>query len=51
MQMEVYEELYAKLIDEIKLYNPNSNFDLIDKAYNIAVEGHMGQKEPQENLM
>lgn len=42
--MEVYEELYAKLIDEIKLYNPNSNFDLIDKAYNIAVEGHMGQK-------
>ena len=36
--------LYAKLIDEIKLYNPNSNFDLINKAYNLALEGHMQQK-------
>jgi GTP pyrophosphokinase len=42
--VENYELLYAKLIDEIKLYNPNSNFDLINKAYNIALEGHIDQK-------
>nr|HPJ75868.1 HD domain-containing protein [Clostridia bacterium] len=42
--MENYELLYAKLIDEIKLYNPNSNFDLINRAYNIALEGHIDQK-------
>ncbi|HHT95230.1 MAG TPA: bifunctional (p)ppGpp synthetase/guanosine-3',5'-bis(diphosphate) 3'-pyrophosphohydrolase [Clostridia bacterium] len=42
--MEDYEKLYAKLIEEIKLYNPNSNFDLIDKAYKVALEGHMEQK-------
>ncbi|MFA5340511.1 MAG: bifunctional (p)ppGpp synthetase/guanosine-3',5'-bis(diphosphate) 3'-pyrophosphohydrolase [Clostridia bacterium] len=42
--MEDYKVLYAKLIDEIRLYNPNSNFDLINKAYNIALEGHMEQK-------
>jgi hypothetical protein len=29
--MDNYEQLFTKLIDEIKLYNPNSNFDLIIK--------------------
>lgn len=42
--MEQYEILYAKLIEEIKQYNPNSNFELINKAYEIALDGHCDQK-------
>ncbi|HPB17741.1 MAG TPA: RelA/SpoT family protein, partial [Clostridia bacterium] len=48
--MDNYEQLYTKLIDEIKLYNPNSNFDLINKAYSIALEGHMQQKRASGEL-
>ena len=34
---------FRELIDKIKTYNPNSNFDLIEKAYNVAKKYHEGQ--------
>ena len=37
------EELYRKLIEEIKSYNPSANFDRIDEAYHIAKNAHEGQ--------
>lgn len=33
-----------KIIDKMKTNNPNSNTDLIRKAYNYAYENHKGQK-------
>lgn len=34
-----------KIIGKMKTNNPNSNTDLIRKAYNYAYENHKGQKE------
>jgi len=33
-----------KLINSIKEYNPNTNVELITKAYNVALNAHNGQK-------
>lgn len=37
------EELYGKLISRIKEYNPQCNFEEIEKAYNFAKSKHAGQ--------
>ncbi len=42
--MEICDQLYSKLIEEVKSYNPNSNFKLIDKAYKTAFEAHKNQR-------
>ena len=34
---------FKELIEKIKSYNPNSNFELIEKAYAVAVKYHEGQ--------
>ena len=41
---ESYEKLYAKLCDTIKKYAPNTNFEMIQKAYEIALDAHKEQK-------
>ena len=38
------EELYEKLKEKVRLYNPEQNFDLIDKAYETAKKMHEQQK-------
>ncbi len=46
--MKDYEEmdkkLYEKLIEKIKKYHPSKNFDIVEKAYNLAKEAHGDQK-------
>ena len=32
------------IINTVKSYNPQANFDLITKAYNLAYEAHADQK-------
>ncbi|MBN2557703.1 MAG: bifunctional (p)ppGpp synthetase/guanosine-3',5'-bis(diphosphate) 3'-pyrophosphohydrolase [Clostridia bacterium] len=34
---------FGELIEKIKKYNPNSNFELIESAYNVAKKYHEGQ--------
>lgn len=41
---ESYEELYVELIDKIKKYNPDCQFALIQKAYDVACDAHKEQK-------
>ena len=41
---ESYEKLYSKLIETVKKYAPNTNFDMIQKAYEIALDAHKDQK-------
>ena len=42
--MSVEEELYKELIDKMNTYHPIKEFDMIDKAYHLAVEAHKEQK-------
>ncbi len=35
---------YNRLIRKIKEYNPNCDFNLIEKAHNISLEAHQGQQ-------
>lgn len=41
---ESYETLYFTLCDIIKKHAPNTNFDMIEKAYNLALDAHKDQK-------
>ena len=41
---ESYEKLYARLCDTVKKYAPNTNFEMIQKAYEIALDAHKEQK-------
>ncbi len=41
---ESYTELYDQLIAKIKKYNPDCNFALIQKAYDLACDAHKEQK-------
>ncbi len=41
---ESYEKLYAKLCDTVKKYAPNTNFEMIEKAYQVALDAHKEQK-------
>ena len=42
--MRIEEELYKELIDKINTYHPTKEFDMIEKAYHLAVEAHKDQK-------
>ena len=35
---------YKRLIRKIRKYNPDCDFDLIEKAHNISLEAHQGQQ-------
>ncbi len=37
------EELYKELVERIQKYHPNADITMIEKAYRIANEAHMGQ--------
>ncbi|MFO7612863.1 MAG: bifunctional (p)ppGpp synthetase/guanosine-3',5'-bis(diphosphate) 3'-pyrophosphohydrolase [Clostridia bacterium] len=37
------EKTFGELIEKIRKYNPNSNFELIESAYNVAKKFHEGQ--------
>lgn len=41
---EAYEKLYAQLCETVKKYSPNTNFEMIDKAYRVALDAHKEQK-------
>ena len=41
---ESHEKLYARLIETIKKYAPNTNFEMIEKAYRLSYEAHKEQK-------
>ena len=41
---ESYEKLYAKLCDTVRKYAPNTDFDIIEKAYKLAFDAHKEQK-------
>ena len=38
------EEAYRKLIEKIKKYNPQCNWELLEKAYKVSLEAHEGQQ-------
>ncbi len=42
--MRIEEELYKELIDKMNTYHPTKEFDIIEKAYRLAVEAHKDQK-------
>ena len=41
---ESYEKLYIKLCDTVRKYAPNTKFDMIEKAYKLALDAHKEQK-------
>lgn len=42
--MRIEEQLYKELIDKMNTYHPTKEFDMIEKAYHLAVEAHKDQK-------
>ena len=42
--MQIEEELFQQLIDRMKTYHPTQEFDMIQQAYQLAVEAHKEQK-------
>lgn len=42
--MRIEEQLYQQLIDKMNTYHPTKEFDMIEKAYRLAVEAHKDQK-------
>ncbi|MDR2166347.1 MAG: bifunctional (p)ppGpp synthetase/guanosine-3',5'-bis(diphosphate) 3'-pyrophosphohydrolase [Clostridiales bacterium] len=36
-------ELFSALIEKMRAYHPSSDFDLVEKAYNLAKQAHEGQ--------
>ena len=38
------EELYQRLIKSVRMYHPNTDISMIEKAYHIAKKAHEGQK-------
>ncbi|USF30144.1 bifunctional (p)ppGpp synthetase/guanosine-3',5'-bis(diphosphate) 3'-pyrophosphohydrolase [Clostridium sp. MD294] len=42
--MRIEEELYKELINKMNTYHPTKEFDIIEKAYHLAVEAHKDQK-------
>ena len=41
--MSIEEELYKELIDKMNTYHPTKEFNMIDRAYHLAVEAHKEQ--------
>lgn len=42
--MGIEEQLYQELIEKMKTYHPTKDFDMVEKAYRLAVEAHQDQK-------
>ncbi len=42
--MRIEEQLYQQLIDKMNTYHPTKEFDMIQRAYRLAVEAHKDQK-------
>ena len=42
--MGVEEQLYQELIEKMKTYHPTKDFDMVEKAYRLAVDAHKDQK-------
>jgi len=42
--VSIEEELYKELINKMNTYHPTKEFDMIDRAYHLAVEAHKEQK-------
>ena len=42
--MAVEDQLYQELVEKIKTYHPAKDFDMLEKAYNLAREAHKDQK-------
>ena len=42
--MGVEEQLYQELIEKMKTYHPMKDFDMVEKAYRLAVDAHKDQK-------
>jgi guanosine-3',5'-bis(diphosphate) 3'-pyrophosphohydrolase len=42
--VSIEEELYKELIDKMNTYHPTKEFNMIDRAYHLAVEAHKEQK-------
>ena len=42
--MAIEEQLYQELVEKIKTYHPAKDFDMLEKAYNLAREAHKDQK-------
>ena len=43
------EELYQRLINSVRMYHPNTDISMIEKAYHIAKKAHEGQRRKSEN--
>ena len=44
MNMGIEEQLYQELIEKMKTYHPTKDFDMVEKAYRLAVDAHKDQK-------
>lgn len=42
--MAIEDQLYQELVEKIKTYHPAKDFDMLEKAYNLAREAHKDQK-------
>ena len=42
--VRIEEQLYKELIEKMNTYHPTKEFDMIEKAYHLAVEAHKDQK-------
>lgn len=42
--MGIEEQLYQELIEKMKTYHPTKDFDMVEKAYRLAVDAHKDQK-------
>ena len=42
--MAIEVQLYQELVEKIKTYHPAKDFDMLEKAYNLAREAHKDQK-------
>ena len=49
--METPDELYKQLVDKIKEYHPTDNFEMLEKAYNVAREAHKEQKRKSGDIL
>lgn len=48
--MQTTEQIYNDLIERVKAYNPDANFDLVKKAYDVATAAHGEQKRQSGEL-
>ena len=39
----MHDKELQEIIEKIKVYAPNANFEMVEKAYNLAKKAHEGQ--------